>query len=60
MLIFERGSEAEKEEVLTSVAPFSLIKKRGREDVLYYFKMAIELAEIKKPLLIFCKIRMLC
>ena len=48
MLIFERGSEAEKEEVLTSVAPFSLIKKRGREDVLYYFKNGYQIGRNKE------------
>lgn len=48
MLIFESGSEAEKEEVLTSVAPFSLIKKRGREDVLYYFKNGYQIGRNKE------------
>lgn len=48
LLIFERGSEAEREVVLTSVAPFSLIKKRGREDVLYYFQNGYQIGENKE------------
>lgn len=48
VLIFESGTEAEKEEVLTSVAPFSLIKRREREDVLYYFKNGYQIGENKE------------
>lgn len=48
LLIFEGGSEPEKEVVLTSVAPFSLIKKRGREDILYYFKNGYQIGKNKE------------